>query len=176
MINLFGQVYKTQFLISDEERELLYNKIVKEHLILSKAKHYENIRGNNFIMGSSYSFFNDKLIKFFIEESRKLCSLRGNWVSSDPYAYVSNKENYGTRNKIHDHRQNCMITGVYYLNIPSSKSGQLYFFNNANDEKIFEYQPKNDDFIIMPSYVRHNPQKSSTKKYRISINLGIAIK
>jgi hypothetical protein len=97
-------------------------------------------------------------------------------------AYISNKNWY--RNGIHHHTAMSIINSVYYLNVPSKTSGGISFFRDPIGEvpsdqivegyhKYFTYQPDNNDLLIFPNYLLHNPEFNNSEEFRISINMEI---
>jgi len=169
------QLFKTQFEISLEEKQELYEKIVHKHLFLLRNYYYFQSENLNFsLVENQYKTFTNRLISFFVDASREIF---GNFeIASDGrcYAYVSNINDYHPKNRIHNHATTCSVNGVYYLNVPSEQSGMISFYND-NDEQVYTYQPKAFDLLIMPNFMKHYPHKSLVEEYRVSINIEIFI-
>tara|TARA_Y100000004_G_scaffold11023_1_gene11980 strand:+ start:238 stop:786 length:549 start_codon:yes stop_codon:yes gene_type:complete len=64
----------------------------------------------------------------------------------------------------------CMFAGVYFLDMPNSKSKtELYDIYN---KKIIDYQAKEGDLIIFPSFIPHRSNYTPSRKTVISFNIN----
>lgn len=89
------------------------------------------------------------------------------------WCYVANKDHY--MGGIHNHTQmGTIINGVYYFSVPESPyyDGTITFYND-NKEFIWTYKPREQDLILFPGYLNHEPKQINTEKYRIAINMEI---
>ena len=89
------------------------------------------------------------------------------------WAYLTNIDFY--RGGIHDHVRTSVISAVYYLQVPKTKSyeeGGISFYNDANSE-VFCFKPRVGDLIIFPNFLKHQPHQSYTDDFRIAINMEI---
>jgi hypothetical protein len=151
-------------------RDELYKAIVKEHknyLLTSKPED-----SLNFLLGDAYSNLIEDIYKALINSSQNIF---GKLLMQDNnkkvgWAYVSNKNDF--RTNIHHHLWTSTINGVYYLNVPTNDSGQIQFYDNA-ENVIYTHQPVTDEMIIFPNYLLHQPLKSNSDEYRIAINIEI---
>ena len=147
----------------------LYDDIVRQHKTTDYYRVGNNfpITGHDMVMKSLYSAFVLKAKKIlgpfnFTERNIETC-----------WAYVSNKEHH--LKGIHNHVNTSTVNGIYYLNVPKSndeRDGIISFFDDDNKE-LFWYKPRNGDMIIIPNYLKHEPQYISTDEYRIAINMEI---
>jgi len=148
-----------------------YEKIVSKH----KDSVYEYGGGSNFLLTEEFDLFSKILIDIFHQKTKeKYVDFFGNYKILPKnknlcWAYVSNKNEY--RGGIHNHIETSTINSVYYFNMPSKHSGGISFFNENG--KILTYQPKENDLLIFPNYLLHEPEKIDTEEYRISINMEI---
>ncbi len=63
------------------------------------------------------------------------------------------------------------VTGLFYFNVPSDRSGGITFYKNR-DEKFFTYYPDNYDFLIFPNFLLYKHEQVSSEEYRIIININ----
>lgn len=150
-----------------------YEKIVEEH---KKQLGNSQRTFTNFSLNDSFSEFSNNLTKTFHEISEnEYAKIYGNYKlasnNSDVcWAYVTNCDDY--HSLIHDHARTSTINAVFYFNVPSNISGGLTFYRSRS-ERYLTYYPKNNDLLIFPNHLLHRPEKSDSKKYRISINMEI---
>jgi len=98
--------------------------------------------------------------------------------------YWININYFGCFNKPHHHHgQDCVISGVYYINTPLN-SGNIVFLqpNYLNYQEVTEYNEYNSDFweipcqenqcVLFPSYLEHYVEPNLNKKERISISFN----
>lgn len=99
----------------------------------------------------------------------------------------------GHYNNLHTHA-GAVMSGVYYLQVPSCCSGHLNLHNRFEDmhmkeswgcdanfdkfEKPYNYtdhyiDPKDDMMVLFPSWLAHSVSKSASDKERISISFNI---
>ena len=77
------------------------------------------------------------------------------------------------------HVHDCTINSVYYLNVPKfndHECGPIMFSDDPNSGRWEFYQPKNDDLIIFPGDLHHDPNFVPTNEWRISVNMEIRCK
>ena len=88
------------------------------------------------------------------------------------WLYTSNKDHYLAG--IHNHHNTSMINGVYYFSVPASPyfEGLLSFYNRDNIE-IWSYKPREQDLVIFPGFLNHQPSRSNNEKFRFAINMEI---
>jgi hypothetical protein len=147
-----------------------YDKIVEKHLS------YQYKLANNFCLDEDFRQFGSILIKKFHQVSNEQYSkVFGNFRLNEKnknycWAYVSNESDY--RGGIHHHLHTSTINSVFYFNVPDTLSGGITFYRNSG-EKYLTYYPKNNDLIIFPNFLLHDPEKSLESEYRISINMEI---
>ena len=147
----------------------------KEKLNLIREIEKPKIKFNNNNFGEhnvefTNKLFNKMMYKKFINISRKLLNKFTIHKDSNEksFVYCINKHDYD--NVWHDHKSTCSINSVYYLKIPNAEGGQLEVEYKGNR---FDFFPKENDFIIFPSYLKHAPKKPETDEYRISINFEL---
>lgn len=167
-------LFKTRFEISQTEKQDLYEKIIHKHLFLLKNGYYQYKNLNFSLVENQYKNFTSRLIDFFVDASQKIFGDFKSTSDGKCYAYVSNINEYRPENRIHNHAKTCSINGVFYLNVPSDRSGMISFYNE-NNEQIYVYQPMTFDLLIMPNFMKHYPHKSCTEEYRVSINVEVFV-
>ena len=88
------------------------------------------------------------------------------------WLYCSNKDHHLAG--IHNHQNTSMINGVYYFSVPGSSyfDGALTFYNRDNIE-IWTYKPREQDLVIFPGFLNHQPSQSNTVEYRFAVNMEI---
>jgi hypothetical protein len=52
------------------------------------------------------------------------------------------------------------------------KDGSIAFYDNTNTE-IWSYKTRENDLILFPNYLRHQPLPVNSESYRFSINMEI---
>lgn len=149
----------------------LYDLIVEKHKTINYSPDIQSFLVNN-IDPNIFQY----LYKKFLDKTHKILGsfnlLENN--SDNCWAYVTNKDDYN-RGAIHHHIRTSTINGIYYLNVPYSdneKDGIITFFDD-NDKELFWYKPRNGDLIIIPNFLKHQPQYISTNEYRVAINMEI---
>ena len=150
----------------------LYDHIVNQHL----KNHYNSIT-NNFKIEETKSGDLDRLYQAALNKASKMFKslelLPNN--SRDCWAYVSNKD--FNRNDIHHHIRTSVINMVYYLNaskLENYRDGAISIYKNKDlESEIFCYKPRARDLLIMPNWLLHSPLLTSSKDYRIAINMEI---
>jgi len=142
--------------------------LIKE-ILTPKIKLNNNNYGEHNVEFINESF-NKIMYKKFLDASKKLLNKftlhKDNTYKA--WVYCTNKNDY--HEVWHDHKSTCSINSVYYLSIPNEEECQLKLEHNKNR---FDFFPKENDFIIFPSYLKHAPKKPSTDEYRISINFEL---
>ena len=93
------------------------------------------------------------------------------------FEYWININSKGSYNRKHTHvlppeqlhyefRPQSLISGVFYVNVPSDKSGNINFYFNDNKITI---TPKTNDLVIFPSDLYHSVEINEDDGDRISI-------
>lgn len=95
--------------------------------------------------------------------------------SSACWAYVSNKDS--NTSLIHHHIRTATINAVFYLS-PSTlekyNDGAIGIYSNKTpDSEVFVYKPRQNDLIIMPSWLLHRPLPTAGERHRVAINMEI---
>ena len=88
------------------------------------------------------------------------------------WAYVSNKDYYDS--VIHNHINTATINGVYYLNVPNAKGGELEFYDE-HENKLTSVKPKTNDLLIFDGKLNHKPLPCDSTEYRIALNIEIKL-
>lgn len=153
----------------DLPKSYLYHSIVEQHKVTDCYK-----IGNSFPIENMDSILNGLYYRFLYKTQKVLGPFNLSEKNSNTcWAYMTNKDHY--IGGIHDHMRSSTINGVYYLNVPKTedeKEGIITFFDD-NDKELFWYKPRNNDLIIMPNFLKHEPKPISTEEYRVSINMEI---
>jgi hypothetical protein len=171
MTEIYPNIFSTKIPINFNRQEF-YEALVKDHKNLLNHNYYQKTINNNFFMDSKYHSLINYLYNIFLDKSEDLfgkleLSCRNRKIA---WALVTNKNEH--RDGIHNHMKSSTINSVYYLNVPSNKCGAIEFYDD-NNKAIYTHQPANDELIIFPNYLRHQPLISITEEYRIAINLEI---
>ena len=93
------------------------------------------------------------------------------------FEYWININSKGSYNRKHTHvlppeqlhyefRPQSVISGVFYVNVPSDKSGNINFYFNDNKITI---TPKTNDLVIFPADLHHSVDINEDEEDRISI-------
>ena len=99
-------------------------------------------------------------------------------------SYWCNINYFGSFNRPHSH-PGCVISGVYYVSIPKN-SGSIVFLNkdldifyhdsiknyNEYNSSTWTIEPKENQCILFPSYLKHYVEPNLNKKERISISFN----
>lgn len=118
------------------------------------------------------------------------------WGFKDYSLYISNLwiniNRRGAMNRLHTH-PGCVLSGVYYVDIPECCSGPFTFVKDFKDQQLKEHwgnannfeqwegmnvneydiYPENDMMVLFPSWMMHAVSKSSSDKDRISISFNL---
>lgn len=87
------------------------------------------------------------------------------------WAVASNKDFIPSVNW-HNHIMTSTINSVYYLNIPRDmKGGEIQFKNRSGN--VLTLKPKNNQLLIFPGWMWHNPVNVKSDELRLSINMEI---
>ena len=95
-----------------------------------------------------------------------------------------NVNGLGSFNRPHDH-EGAVVSGVYYVSIPKN-SGFIVFLNNEDVGKFYTFvdkfngynsstwkvEPKENQCVLFPSYLKHYVEPNLNKKERISISFN----
>jgi len=154
------------------DRDRLCEEIVSLHRIQTYS------HGNNFpLLGLPFSSLCQSLYGSFLSACHQhLGPFSISPHSSDRcWAYVSNRQDY--RGGIHHHLRTATINGVYYLRVPqcnaqATQTGALCFFND-HGQRTHRLQPQEDDLLIFPSALLHEPEPIESDHYRIAINMEV---
>jgi hypothetical protein len=173
MVEIYPNIYSIKMPVNSNRQEC-YTAIVKDHKELLDNNYYIKRQSSSFILDYKYDDLVTYLYNYFVNKCKDLFGgLEFSYKNrSIGWAYVSNKNDY--RSCIHNHINSATINSVYYLNIPSSESGAIKFYDD-NYKVVYTHQPVNDELIIFPSYLLHEPQMSNTEEYRVAINLEITL-
>jgi len=102
-------------------------------------------------------------------------------------SYWCNINYFGSFNRPHSH-PGCVISGVYYVSIPKN-SGSIVFLNkdldifyhdsiknyNEYNSSTWTIEPKENQCILFPSYLKHYVEPNLNKKERISISFNYGL-
>lgn len=154
------------------DRDRLCEAIVSLHRIQTYS------HGNNFpLLGLPFSSLCKSLYGSFLSACHQhLGPFSISPHSSDRcWAYVSNRQDY--RKGVHHHLHTATINGVYYLRVPTcsalaTQTGALCFFDD-NEQQTLRLQPQEDDLLIFPSALLHEPEPIESDHYRIAINMEV---
>ena len=92
--------------------------------------------------------------------------------SEQCWAFCTNNQYWAFNPHIHQ----CKINSVYYLNVPKHNGhecGPIMFTDDPESGRWESYQPKNDDLLIFPGDLYHDPNFVPTDEWRISVNMEI---
>ena len=161
--------------IGEQDKQIMIDDIFssRENHLLQDPNAYKS----NIPVESDQTGLFNILYKKFIEKSENIFGklhLSSN-NSNQCWAFCTNNEYWSFNPHIHD----CKINSVYYLNVPKyngNDCGPIMFSDNPESGKWQFYQPKNDDLIIFPGDLYHDPNFVPTKEWRVSINMEIRCK
>ncbi len=165
-------IYRTQIQPLLPDRLALCDAIVALH----HTQNYAN--GNNFLLeGEVFEPLIRQVSTAFESESRRLVG-RFNLSPSSVshcWAYVSNRSDY--RGGRHHHLKTSTINGVFYLQVPPTDPGALHTgalnFFDSEGVPFMRFQPRENDLLIFPNYLLHEPERIDSDAYRIAINVEI---
>lgn len=121
--------------------------------------------GNSYLLNTNYSnYLYDIFIKYCNKVLNKFTLKDNNFKCWCYYSDIT-----FTKAFWHNHKYTSTINSVIYLKLPKKEKGIDFKINN----KIFNFIPKQFDFIIFPNYLEHFPYPSTTDEPRISINLEL---
>lgn len=154
------------------DRAELCQWIIEEH----RTQTYTS--GNNFpLRADRYANACAAIYQSFVLEARRLLGRFQIHPESHStcWAYVSNESEY--RGGRHHHLRTSTINGVYYLRVPAVPPGEtdvgaLHFFD-ADGQRFQSIRPAQDDLLIFPNYLVHEPGRIASSEYRIAINVEI---
>lgn len=174
MINLFynvsfPEVLETSYIINDAVRDRMISTVLNQ----KDTANYHG--GYTFHVKDPYGDFKKLYIYFFdtvksVFGPFDIAAKHKTWC----WANVYNKDNFKTN--LHNHKRTSSINAIYYLKIPKDigdKEGGLVLQNEMQESITF--LPNQEDLLIMPNYMYHEPQPHSSQDYRISINMEICI-
>jgi len=158
----------------------LCSENIKKHIV-SQLFLDDNNECSNFPLVDTENNDFKKLYQEFLNISKKTFGafqLHSN-NNETCWGVLTNKTRYF--DGVHSHIKSSTINSVYYVNIPESNNkyfecGISFSWPDAtidNKKEIFYYRPKNNDLIIFPNYLKHEPMNNSSEEYRISINMEI---
>jgi hypothetical protein len=176
LINSELLIFEDQIVTDIDKKNYLYESLIADHqknksIIKNYRKTFFNFKINStdIFFINLYDKFLEKCKKLFGEFELDLDNKKYCW------AYLSNYYERSGYNAIHNHELTSVINGVYYLNVPDIKSGQISFFDNCRKE-IFKYSPRENTILIFPYWLNHCANISYSSQYRISINMEIITK
>ena len=154
------------------DKDRLCEAIVSMHRVQTYS------HGNNFpLLGLPFASLCQSLYGAFLRACQQnLGPFSISPQSSDRcWAYVSNRQDY--RRGIHHHLRTATINGVYYLRVPScsaqaTHTGALCFYDEKG-QRTLRLQPQEDDLLIFPSALLHEPEPIESDHYRIAINMEV---
>lgn len=150
-----------------------YHDLVRQHKEHTYGTNSNGDMINNFIIDDPDGVW-DNLYQQFLNKSVELFG--GLAISPNNsrkcWLYSANNSHYFRG--IHNHRNTAMINGVYYFSVPKSAyyEGALTFFDRDNND-LWTYKPREQDMVIFPGFLNHEPSKSNTDTYRFAINMEI---
>jgi hypothetical protein len=121
--------------------------------------------GNSYLLETKY---NNYLYDIFIKYCNKVLN-KFTLKDNDFKCWCYYSDITFTKGNWHNHKKSSTINSVVYLNLPKKEKGIDFKINN----KIFNFIPKQFDFIIFPNYLEHYPYPSNTDEPRISLNLEL---
>ena len=165
-------IYRTQIFPLLPDRAALCEAIIAVH----RTQNYA--RGNNFLLeGAVFEPLIRQVYASFESESRRLVgrfNLSPKSVSHC-WAYVSSRDEY--RGGRHHHLNTSTINGVYYLQVPPVDPGALHTgalnFFDSEGLPFMRLQPRENDLLIFPNYLLHEPEPIDSDAHRIAINVEI---
>lgn len=164
----FPEILQTKFKITNDVRQRMIDAVFLQkdtgncyggytfHILDNEHGDFKQLY--NYSLGCVEKMFG-KLV--LAPKNRSWC-----WVN------IYNKDSF--RTNLHNHNGTCSINVIYYLKMPTdigANEGGLLVLKD--DQLYITFQPAEDDLIIMPSYVPHQPQYHSSNDYRIAINMEI---
>ena len=152
-----------------ESTESIKNNIVKDYHT-NEVQKLRTVGKFNFKLDSKYKDLITSLSKTFINVVNKTYNLNIINKDLDVWAYVSNKDYYNS--EIHNHATTATINGVYYLNVPNAKGGELEFYDEHKN-KLTSVKPKTNDLLIFDGTLNHKPLPCNSDEYRIALNIEI---
>ena len=145
-----------------------------DQLAIQTEKHKTNPVGNNFAIEDTDGIWSN-LYDTFLAKAQQILGPLTLLPSNKQtcWCYPSNKDFY--KSNIHDHKNTSVINAVYYFSVPDTKEyrdGAISFYDAA-DAEIWTYKPREQDLILFPNYLRHQPLPISSEHYRFAINMEI---
>ena len=80
-----------------------------------------------------------------------------------------NSTSKGESTRKHNHNQQALVSGVFYLQVPNN-SGNLFFINGENNE--LEIPAKKGKIVFFPSELEHYVAENKSEDSRISISFN----
>ena len=156
-----------------DNRDYYYQELVKQHL--NHTYDIEETRSsNNFEIADPDGVW-DILYQQFFNKCEELFGPLTLYPENSRacWAFTSNNTHY--LDGIHNHRLTSTINGVYYFSVPKSSyyEGSLVFYDETKTEELWVYKPREQDLVIFPGFLNHNPLPSITDEYRFAINMEI---
>lgn len=152
---------------SDKKTEM-YNYFVEQHKFHLQNDEFYKKTEYNFLIENYQSYF-DYLYNYFLNVSEEIfgkITLSSN-NSNKAWMCLMDKNQY---NPPHNHIRTSKINSVFYFNVPKGNGGELIF--EHNNQKI-KYFPEENDFLIFPNYLMHQPMSTDSEDYRMSVNMEI---
>jgi hypothetical protein len=167
----FPEILETTYTIDSETRQRMINTVLSQKDDISKyhGGYTFHVTDNNGDFKNLYAYLLSTVNTVF--GTLSLADRNKSWC----WANVYNRDNFKTN--LHNHIKTSSINAIYYLKLPhdiSGEEGGLIIAKNKMQEPIL-FMPDEDDLLIMPNYVYHEPQIHSSLDYRIAINMEICI-
>jgi len=167
----FPEILETTYTIDSKTRQRMISTVLSQKDDISKyhGGYTFHVTDNNGDFKNLYAYLLSTVNTVFGPLS--LADRNKSWC----WANVYNRDNFKTN--LHNHIKTSSINAIYYLKLPhdiSGEEGGLVIAKNKMQEPIL-FMPDEDDLLIMPNYVYHEPQIHSSLDYRIAINMEICI-
>ena len=164
------EVLETTYVITSDARQRMIDTVLSQ----KDTANYHG--GYTFQVEDPYGDFK-KLYNYFFKTvesvfgSFDIAAKHRDWC----WANVYNKNNFKTN--LHNHIRTSSINAIYYLKLPKdmleNEGGLIVVPSGSREELLF--LPEEQDLLIMPNYILHEPQYHSSLDYRIAVNMEICI-
>lgn len=161
-------IYKTSVILKDSVEEL--NKQIVNDYFTAEVQSLRSKGLYNFKLDCKYKDLISNLSNIFINEVNTKLNCNIQTQDLDVWAYVSNKDHYDS--VIHNHANTANINGVYYLNVPNARGGELEFYDEFKNQLTI-IKPCTNDLLIFDGKLNHRPLPCNSDEYRIALNIEI---
>lgn len=164
----FPEILETTYTIDSETRERMVNSVLsqKDDIFKYHGGYTFHVTDTNGDFKNLYTHFLSIVNTMF--GPLLLAARNKSWC----WANVYNKDSFKTN--VHNHVKTSAINAIYYLKIPKDVADNEAGLNIIKNGELFkEFIPEEDDLLIMPSNVYHEPRPHSSNDYRIAINMEI---